>query len=202
MPRIAAPTVADHVAHQDEAIFAAAIGLFLEHGYANVSLADIASAVGLARNSLYRYVPDKAQLMVRWFRAELPVQVEAARRTLDGTGSVEERLARYVERQLDYAATPAHALIASLVEVVPTLREAQRQEFLASHRELLAPFNEFLAAAGVADPTLRSTVADLTNGLIGAVAGREQRTGPDPGARALLVGTLIHLLTTTKEQQP
>ena len=49
-----------------------AIRLFLERGYENVTLGDIAVGIGLARNSLYRYFPDKAHILLRWFQSELP----------------------------------------------------------------------------------------------------------------------------------
>ena len=39
MPRITAGSVAEHVAHQEQAVFDAAIALFTEHGYSHVTLA-------------------------------------------------------------------------------------------------------------------------------------------------------------------
>ena len=52
MPRIKADTIADHVAQQRAAVLDAAVRLFTERGYAEVSLGDVAAEVGLARNSL------------------------------------------------------------------------------------------------------------------------------------------------------
>lgn len=62
---------ARQLARQEQAVFDAAIALFTDRGYGAVTLADIAAEVGLARNSLYRYFPDKAAILLRWYRTEL-----------------------------------------------------------------------------------------------------------------------------------
>ena len=86
MPQIKAASVAEHVAEQEQAVFTRAIRLFLERGYENVTLGDIGVGIGLARNSLYRYFPDKAHILLRWFQSELPRQVTRVRRTAWRTG--------------------------------------------------------------------------------------------------------------------
>jgi AcrR family transcriptional regulator len=157
-------------------------------------MAEIAAKVGLARNSLYRYFPDKAHIMVRWFRTELPIQVAVAADALSGDAPTAVRLRRYVDAQLDYAATPAHGLIASLVGVVPTVGEQIRLEFMASHRDLLAPLDR----AGLTNATDRSIVADLIGGLINAGADRETRIGRDEMARARIAGAIEQLISPSE----
>ena len=198
MPKITAPSVAEHVAQQEAAVFDAAITLFIERGYDNVSLGDIAQQVGLARNSLYRYFPDKAHIMIRWFRSELPLQVAIAADALSGDETLAERIRRYVDAQLDYAATPAHGLISSLIDLVPSFDDAVRAEVMASHRDLLAPLDDALASAGVRDQSERGIIADLTQGLINAGADRESRTGRDERARARIVEATLALLDQGK----
>ena len=63
MPRITGSNIVEHVAAQEQAVFDAAIGLFTEQGVSNVTTADIATEVGLARTSLYRYFPTKASIV-------------------------------------------------------------------------------------------------------------------------------------------
>jgi AcrR family transcriptional regulator len=121
VPRIQADSIAEHVAQQEAAVFEAAIRLFCEHGYAQVTMGDIAADVGLARNSLYRYFPDKAHILLRWFRAELPRQTERSRALLAGDGPPVERIKRWADDQLDYAHQPEHRLIAALSDAVPNL---------------------------------------------------------------------------------
>ena len=194
MPKITAPSVAEHVAQQEAAVFDAAISLFIERGYDNVSLGDIAQEVGLARNSLYRYFPDKAHIMIRWFRSELPLQVTIGADALDGDDPLSVRVRRYVDAQLDYAATPAHGLIASLIDLVPSFDDEVRAEVMASHRELLAPFDDALNEAGIDAAAERGIIADLTQGLVNAGAEREARIGRDEAARDRIVEAILALV--------
>src|SRR5690606_39369464 len=77
MPKIEADTIAEHVARRETAVVEAAARLFAEHGVPNVTLGQIATEVGIARNSIYRYFPDKAHIVAAWFRADLEPLLEA-----------------------------------------------------------------------------------------------------------------------------
>ncbi len=135
-------------------MFDAAIGLFTTHGYSAVTLADIAAEVGLARNSLYRYFPDKAAILLRWYRTELPAQAASLLRPLAGDDAASERLLRWAEAQIDYARRPEHALIAAMAEAAPDLDADARAELAESHHRLLAPVTDALAATGLAGADL------------------------------------------------
>jgi len=196
VPRIQADSIAEHVAQQEAAVFEAAIRLFCEQGYAQVTMADIAADVGLARNSLYRYYPDKAHILLRWFRTELPRQSERSRALLAGEGPPAERIKRWANDQLDYAHQPEHRLIAALAEAVPTLDPDTRAELADSHHELFAPLGQTLTEAGVKRAAERSAVTDLIGGLVLSAAQREQRLGTDRTVRAFLSAAIDGLLPT------
>ncbi|MDQ6798744.1 MAG: TetR/AcrR family transcriptional regulator [Actinomycetota bacterium] len=71
-----APTHIDNVAAErsrpgrrrdplcDEAIFAATLALFAEEGYAGISIEGVAARAGVAKATIYRRYPNKAQLVV------------------------------------------------------------------------------------------------------------------------------------------
>lgn len=178
MPRIKAASVAEHVAEQEAAVFAAAVRLFTERGYDQVTLADVAAEIGLARSSLYRYFPDKAHILLRWFQQELPRQIERSESILRGDGEPGVRIERWALDQLDYAAGPEHELIARIGALVPELEPAARAELASSHDRLLAPLLDALGEAGIARAE-RRTAAELVQQLVLATA----RTAPQ-GARA------------------
>jgi AcrR family transcriptional regulator len=186
VPRIAASSVAEHVAQQEQAVFEAAIGLFVERGYHEVSLADVAAAVGLKRNSLYRYFPDKAHIVVRWFRAELPEQVARSEEMLaagpDSPPAI-ERLHQWVEAQLAYARRPEHRLLELFGEIASRLDDATRAELASGHRQLMAPLAGVLAELGVPAEE-HGAVIDLIGGVVLAAAGREASHGAEPSAVA------------------
>ena len=49
---------------RDEAIFAATLALFAEHGYAGVSIEGVAARAGVGKATIYRRYASKAQLVV------------------------------------------------------------------------------------------------------------------------------------------
>ncbi|MEO5723960.1 MAG: helix-turn-helix domain-containing protein [Ilumatobacteraceae bacterium] len=183
MPKISAESVAAHVARQETHVFDAALRLFVERGYAMVTLGDIAAEVGLARNSLYRYFPSKAHILLRWFRSELPAQAQRSAELLAEAGTPEQRVLHWVDEQLDYAIRPEHALIAALGEVIPDLDAATRAELLGSHDLLLIPLRSTLQQAGVTAGDLDAVVG-LIGGIVLTAAQWENRNGIDLVIRA------------------
>lgn len=192
MPRISAETVAEHVERQEAAVFEAAVRLFMERGYAAVSLADIAAQVGLKRNSLYRYFPDKAHILLRWLQRELPEQVAESKRLLAG-GDPLERIQSWVDYQLDYARRPEHRLVAALPELASTLDIDSRADLAAIHADLLAPLDGALAEAGLTDVGERGAAARLIGGLV-LTAAEAEAQGAEPDAlRARLRRAVVAL---------
>ncbi len=179
MPRIAAANIAEHVARQEQRVFDAAVRLFVERGYANVTFGDIAAAVGLARNSLYRYFPGKADILARWLRVELEQRIARSVDLLSQDGDPSTLIAAWVEDQLDYAAHPEHALMVSTAQVDPELAASTRDELFGIHSRLIAPLCATLARAGVDERALAAT-GELINGMVLDAARYEAaNTSPD-----------------------
>ena len=140
MPRIAADTVAEHVAQQEAAVVAAAARLFGERGVARVSLADIAAEVGLKRNSLYRYFPDKGHLLAAWFRLELAPLQEQSNAIAVADEPPEQRLRRWLALQLDYLTAPEHQAMIDAFADSSVLSDEVRADLGRGHHELYATF--------------------------------------------------------------
>lgn len=189
MPRIQADSVAEHVAQQRAAVFDAAVALFVEEGYGEVSMGDIAARVGLARNSLYRYFPDKAHILLEWFRDELPRQAQRSATLLAGDGAPDERVATWALDQLDYAHEPEHALMASLPDLLAGADADTRSELAEAHRQIAAALDTALEEAGIAGVADRRVVAELLGGMVLA-AGRSEADGPDPVVRHHLLDAM------------
>lgn len=168
MPRISADTVAEHVAQQETAVVAAAARLFSERGVARVSLADIAAEVGLKRNSLYRYFPDKGHLLAAWFRLELaPLQARSeAIAALDEPAP--QRLRKWLELQLDYLTAPEHQAMTDAVAESAALSEEVRADIGQGHRELYGTLSGILGDAapdGAAATQVRVDTMLIAGGL-------------------------------------
>lgn len=192
MPRIKADTIAEHVAQQRAAAADAAISLFVERGYHNVSLADIAAEIGLARNSLYRYVPDKTRFLVDWYHRTIPVTIDAWRTATSPPGTPIERLHRWALTYLDWAETPEHQLIRPLIDALPTLDPATRDAVAAEHAEMMRVVADTVADAGVPSEQIPATV-ELLAGVILAAA---RAVGPRADLRRRVLRAVTAIVET------
>lgn len=181
MPRINADTIAEHVAQQRASVLEAAVRLFTERGVADVTLADVAADVGLARSSLYRYVPDKGHLLVEWYRRAVPDTIDSWRRAVAGDDAPAERLRRWASAYLSWAHTPEHQLIGALTDVLPTFDDATREEVAELHRSMMQVVAEVVADAGVAAEEV-DAVVELLAGLVlgaGRAEARDETRSPE-----------------------
>lgn len=83
-----------------EEILRAAQDLFHRQGYANTSLDDIARAVGIRREGLYYYFPNRTQILIEIIRP-LGLQLrDRVREILESDASPEEKICQTVENHL------------------------------------------------------------------------------------------------------
>jgi len=163
MPKISAPTVAEHRAAQRAALMAAASGLIAEHGVAAVTPRTVCERAGLARSSFYDYFPSKDDLLAaiaiqafeEW-AAELDAVIAAA-------PPGRARLHAYVEATIRMAADGKHDLATELqqAELSPKSRDA----VMEMHDTLIAPLQHVLLDLGL--PEDRALLA-LVRGVISA----------------------------------
>lgn len=138
MPRITGPDIATHVAQQEAKVVEAAVELFAERGFAEVTLGDVAKAVGLARTSLYRYFPDKDHILLAWLRTEIDHLVEQSEAIAAGDGPPADRLAAWLRLQLGYVADPQHQLFTTIAATIGNLGPSVRAQVADQHRRLYA----------------------------------------------------------------
>jgi AcrR family transcriptional regulator len=175
MPRIAAPTVAEHRARQREALLDAAEELVLAGGFEALTFAALGERTGLARPSLYGYFRSRDDVVVALCERELPRWLDEVGRAMAEAGGVEDRVAAYVERQLELAAAGRHRL-GPLLMAAPLGREARDRI-----RELHQRFAPNLARVlgGGADGDAR-VMAELVQGVVNAGVSRIE-AGDDSG---------------------
>jgi AcrR family transcriptional regulator len=177
MPKIDAPTVAEHHARRRATIVSAAADLLGAEGVAGVSPAAVAAAAGLARSSVYQYYSSTGALVgaavEEMFRRALSDLDEA----MAGAGTPPARLEAYLDASLD-AALAGHLPLGPYRagELVPDVQARVRELHDALNRPLVAA----LADAGVADSV---GVAGLISGVVNAAAVQVQHGQPVPVVR-------------------
>jgi len=162
MPRIDAPTVAEHHVMRRDAIVAAARDLLGTAGASAVTPAAVAARSGLARTSVYQYFPSTGSLLAAAVEATFADSSAALAAGVEQAGDPRARVRAYVRGSLRLAAQdhgPFHQLTLSDLppECVDRVREL--------HDELVAPLRSAVDASGVRDTAL---VTVLVFGAISA----------------------------------
>ncbi|TDJ42493.1 MAG: TetR/AcrR family transcriptional regulator [Gammaproteobacteria bacterium] len=127
MPRIAAATIEEHVRQQTERITAAARLLFAQNGFHATDLGDIARAVGLARNSLYRYYANKDELLLACIEEDMAPYLQRLQLLAEEYPDPVERIMAWLGLQFELATGPAHATMELIAEVRESSRELKKQ---------------------------------------------------------------------------
>jgi len=180
MPKIAADSVHEHVARQEAAVIAAAIKLFNERGVRDVSLTDIANEVGLARNSLYRYFPDKAHILAAWFRVTIAPLVELCNVIATSDQPAIDRLTQWVEAQFGYLTAPDHAAMLIASSEMTTMPDDVRTELGSGHRELYGSLVQILRDAFADHPDRDLETVTMLIAATVRSAAELARSGTDP----------------------
>lgn len=193
MPRIEAATIHEHVRQQTERVLEAASDLFRRQGLHGTDMGDIASAVGLARNSLYRYYPNKEHILIACVERDMGPFLQRIEALESGYPDPRARIDAWIDMSIDIATSPAHAtleLISEIRESTPELR----QQIMRLHK---AP-NAVLEAAVRAvvgrqrrDPAL---VTAMIAGMVQSGAGQAIRRGLQVAVKRELKSAAARLL--------
>ncbi|TDT17151.1 TetR family transcriptional regulator [Ilumatobacter fluminis] len=184
MPKITAPTIAEHVEVREREIMDAAMRLFAERGVRDVSIGDIADDVGLARTSLYRYFRTKSAIIHAWFDATMGPIIDECTAIADDVQPAAQRLERWLDVQLDVLSDPSnHAMIAAALEA-DDMTDRRQGAIAIQHQALYATLEQILADDRPVDDNVRArtivisgllrTLTDLVQHGIPPTAAREQ----------------------------
>lgn len=163
MPKIAAPTVAEHRARQRDLLVSTARDLLLEGGYGALTFSSLAARTGLARPTIYTYFRSKDDLVVALCEAEFPAVAAEIERAVERATAPRDRIAAFVRAQLRVAQQRRYRIVHALASA--PLADEARQRIMALHRELVPSAVPLFAGAGHPRPAL---AAALLQGLINA----------------------------------
>ena len=147
MPRIEARNIEEHVRKQTNRILDEAIRIFRKRGYQGTDMGQIAQAVGLARNSLYRYYPSKDSILLACLERDMQPAMERLARLKDQVTDPRERINSWLELQMDIAGGTCHEFMPMVQDIrrnspelssrILTLHEATEEILEEAVREVL-----------------------------------------------------------------
>jgi AcrR family transcriptional regulator len=186
MPKISAPTVAQHRARQRAALLDAARLLLEEHGYPGLTFGALADRTGLARPTVYEYFASKDDLVVALCEREIGRQAELVRSRLGEASGPRERVAAFVRAQLDLAIDEPR-LVAPPGAEVPVGATA-RARIRELHRQLASTLTEALADVAGPDGAL---LGGLVQGVVNAAVLRIRDGDPPERVAGAAVGLVL-----------
>lgn len=174
MPRINAPTVAEHRSAQERALLDAARALLAETGRPP-TFAALADRAGLARPSLYQYFRSPEDLLRAMVADIFPRWSATVTLAMDAAPDEPARVLAYLRANLELVAEGEHALATALAGAGPST--AVIESMRALHDELLQPLDATLRALGARDPArsaaLINAVLNTASRMIEADAALE-----------------------------
>ncbi|TIC87418.1 TetR family transcriptional regulator [Nocardioides sp. GY 10113] len=172
MPRIDAPTVAEHHARQRRALLDAARALLAETEDVP-SMAAVGARAKLARTSVYQYFASADELLAAVVADVFPDWSGQVRARVAAEQTPALRVWAYVEATVDLFSSREQVLARTLTRVVgPEVLRGPMQEF---HAGLQVPLREALADLGESEP-------DPMAALVDAVIVRAAQEIGHPGA--------------------
>lgn len=188
MPRIDAPTVAEHHDRQRRALLDAARALLAETGEAP-SMAAVGRRAGLARSSVYQYFTSPEALLHAVVADVFPDWATKVREHVEAATTPGERVWAYIEANVELFSSSEQAVATALARVVdPSVLRGPMQEF---HAQLQIPLRDALKALGEPDV---ASMAETIDALIVQAARADD--GPRSGdvARERILGRLRRLI--------
>lgn len=193
MPRIEAATIEEHVRLQNERVLEAASALFRKQGFHGTDMADIASAVGLARNSLYRYYPNKEHILVACVQRDMGPFLKRIEGLEQAHPEPRARIDAWIDMSIDIATSPAHATLELISEVQESSPEL-RQQIMLLHQSPNAVLERAVAAVlgrQRRDPAL---VTAMVAGMVQSGAGQAIRRASHVAVKRELKSAVARLL--------
>ena len=107
MPRIDAPTLAEHREQRRDALLEAATTVMRESG--TVTMSAVAERTGLSRTAVYEYYRSSADLIADVLVDELAAWIDHLAEAIDGIADPRERLVTWIRAALAYVEDGRHA---------------------------------------------------------------------------------------------
>lgn len=156
MPKISAPTVAEHRSAQQAALLEHAEVILLRDGIDAVTPATVTGSAGLARSTFYEYFPSKDDLLVALARAAFERWGDDLRLEVGNAEPGVAQFRSYVHVTLHLTTDPRHAL-ATALRGVP-LSPKGRDDIVAMHAALDDPLQGILASLGITSTKLTASI--------------------------------------------
>jgi TetR/AcrR family transcriptional regulator, cholesterol catabolism regulator len=114
-------------------IFDASVHLFLEKGFTETSMREIAKAAGVGKSTLYDYYKSKDEIMVSYFEEEIKKIAVRAEEIIQADSSITEKLRKIMQMHLGYLVDSRQTFLKLSLEAQRLSADSQDQIQLHRH---------------------------------------------------------------------
>ena len=147
MPKIQAPSIAEHRELRRHQLISAAMELAIEGGVEAVTVSAVAQKAGLSRSSIYEYFSSSADLIADLVVEELDYYTARLAEAIKGATDPFEKIELWIAEGLRYVEDGRHMLVKSLNTV--STPEFRKEEIALGHRRLISPLRQALSETGI-----------------------------------------------------
>jgi AcrR family transcriptional regulator len=165
VPKIDAPTVAEHHSRRRAALIDAGIAVIAERGVDALTLGAVAAATGLARSSVYQYFDSAPALIAAIVEGSFPAANDRLRAAVARAATPGEQVDAYVRTAIDLATDRTHRSLDALGTA--DLPAECRTRLAELHQEQYATLHAAVSGLGITDPEL---ITRLLVGIVHAAA--------------------------------
>jgi AcrR family transcriptional regulator len=165
MPRIDAPTLAEHRDQRLSALLSAGRSLLLEEGPAGVTMAAVANRTGLSRPAIYEYFDSTSDLLAAILLDHMREWTHTVGDVITGIADPGVRVDEYVTRSIQFFHQEDHRAMAFISQ--SSLPATVRERIITEHRAMIQPLITALRDLDIQDPT---RAAQFVQGVVEAAA--------------------------------
>jgi AcrR family transcriptional regulator len=136
-------------------IFEASVHLFLEKGFHETSMREIAIAAGVGKSTLYDYFKSKDEILVSHFEGEIQKITEAAQEIITQNSSISEKLKKIMRMHLGYLVDNKQTFLKLSLEAQRLSSESQ--DHIQKNRHAYQDMLRTLIEEGIRRGEFRST---------------------------------------------
>jgi TetR/AcrR family transcriptional regulator, cholesterol catabolism regulator len=180
-------------------IFQSAVHMFVEKGFTETSMREVAEAAGVGKSTLYDYFKTKDEILISYFEDEIVTITQLAAQIGQQDLPAEQKLRQILMAQLDYLLANKRFYMKLSVEAQRLTMDSQARIHASRHayQDLVCKIIE----AGIAEGSFRSVDPYLTMRVIlAAVNTVVFTTRPTGTAHHMLDMTLDIILNGIQEQ--
>jgi AcrR family transcriptional regulator len=128
-------------------IFDASVHLFLEKGFNETSMREIAKAAGMGKSTLYDYYQTKDDILVSYFEHEIDKITTQAEQIIQGNSTYSEKLRKIMQAHLNFLMDSKQTFLKLTLEAQRLSQESQ--EHIQTHRHAYQDMLRSLIEEGI-----------------------------------------------------